>query len=181
MKLDARVLRAARLLLTPMSGEDAGLYCSLYGDARVMRQVGRVLAPARAAHAFALALAQARIQPPRAYYWTVRTYGDEDACGLVALVRDPADADSAELGVLLHPDAQGRGHASEAITCVAAHAFAELAMQRLWTRHRRCHHAAHGLMHRLGFVPIPDGAAVPPVLRRWALCAAAFAGGTSAR
>jgi [ribosomal protein S5]-alanine N-acetyltransferase len=145
-----------------------------------MREVGRVLVPSRAARAFALALAQARSQPPRAYYWTVRTCGAEDACGLVALVLDPADADSAELGVLLRPDAQRQGHASEAITCVAAHAFAELALQRLWTRHRRGHCAAHGLMHRLGFVPMPDGAAVPPAVRRWALCAAGFAGGTSA-
>jgi [ribosomal protein S5]-alanine N-acetyltransferase len=173
-------LHTARLLLRPMSCDDEDLYCSLYRDARVMRQVGRVLSPARAARAFAMALAGASARPPRSHYWTIRTRASDEACGLLALVRDHADAGSAELGVLLSPGAQARGHASESIARVAGHAFSELGVQRLWTRHRDDHGAAHGLMCRLGFAPLATDGSAQPAMRRWVLCAAGFAGATSA-
>jgi RimJ/RimL family protein N-acetyltransferase len=77
----------------------------------------------------------------------------------MALVPDRDDPASAEVGVLLLPDAQGQGHATEAIAALADSVFAVPGLQKLWTRHASGHAAAVGLMRRLGFVAGPEAGA----------------------
>jgi RimJ/RimL family protein N-acetyltransferase len=61
----------------------------------------------------------------------------------------------AEVGALVLADAQGRGIAAEAIAALARHAFAELGLRRLHTKHSPANAAAAGLMRKAGFVRLP--------------------------
>jgi RimJ/RimL family protein N-acetyltransferase len=56
-----------------------------------------------------------------------------------------------EVGVVLPPEHQGRGFATEAIAALAEHAFGVMRLQRLHTRHDDGHGLAAGLMATLGF------------------------------
>lgn len=145
------VLHTPRLLLRPMAEADATLYVRLYGDAGVMRLVAAPLSPEAAQRAFGLALTQARATPPRARYWICHVRDRREDAGLLALLHDRGHPGLAEVGILLLAEAQGRGHATEAIAALADHAFAGPGLQRLWVRHARDNLAMTGLMRALGF------------------------------
>lgn len=148
-------LHMPRLLLRPMQQADAALYIRLYSDDAVMRCVADPLSLQMAGRAFKLALAQARRLPPHAHYWICRPHQHDEDIGLLALMHDRDRSGLAEVGVLLLPQAQGQGYATEAIAALADHALSEpasgLGLQRLWTRHARDNLAAAGLMQALGF------------------------------
>jgi RimJ/RimL family protein N-acetyltransferase len=75
--------------------------------------------------------------------------------GLLGLLGDGAEA---EVGALVVADRQGHGYAAEAITALARHAFADLGVRRLHTRHAPANAAAAGLMRKCGFAPLPADA-----------------------
>lgn len=157
----AIALKTPNLHLRPLIDADQPFYCRLYTDATVMRHVGPPLPPESAQRAFARVLRQIAAVPARSHYWILCAPATGEALGLMALVPDLDDAGSAEVGVLLLPDAQGCGYATEAIAALADRVFADSGLQKLWTRHASGHAAAIGLMHRLGFVANAGEAAVP--------------------
>jgi RimJ/RimL family protein N-acetyltransferase len=90
------------------------------------------------------------------------THAQEGALGVAAL---SGDADGAEIGVMLLPHAQGRGHAVECIQRLVLHAFEELGLPRVFTRHADAHTRALGLMRKLGFAPVPPTGSGEPACR----------------
>lgn len=142
------------LQIRPLHGDDEALYVSLYSDAEVMRHVGAPLVPVQAAAAFQRVLGGMLQVPPAALYWTLRPHGAREAVGMMALLPDAGRA-WAELGLVLRPDAQGRGHASEAIAALQDQLSRRHAPHRLWTRHVAANAAATGLMRRMRFRPEP--------------------------
>jgi RimJ/RimL family protein N-acetyltransferase len=159
-------LLTPRLLLRPMVEADAAIYTRLYTNGGVMRFVAAPLSLQAARRAFELVLAQARATPPRAHYWICHSRERGNDAGLLALLPDRDDDASAEVGILLLPEAQGQGYATEAIAALADHALSGLVLQRLWTRHARDNQAMIGLMQALGFHP--DAGASDGELR-WSL------------
>ena len=149
-------LQTRSLRLLPLVDADEAFYCRLYTDAAVMSRVGPPLTQEAAQGAFARVLRQVAATPPRSHYWMLYAGATDAPLGLMALVPDRDDPASAEVGVLLLPDAQGQGRATEAIAALADSVFAMPGLQRLWTRHASGHSAAVGLMRRLGFVAGPD-------------------------
>lgn len=143
--------RTRRLWLAPLGAGDRALYLRLYGDAATLREVGTALCPAAAARAFDAVLAALAADPPRAAYWALRDVGDE-AFGLMALAFDAART-RAELGLVLPPPRQHRGYASEAIGGLLPRLRAFPGLASVWTRHRKDHAGAAGLMRRTGFAP----------------------------
>jgi ribosomal-protein-alanine N-acetyltransferase len=162
-------LQTSRLQLHPLDDTDRDFYCRLYTDAAVMAHVGSPLSQDAAETAFGRVLRQLAALPPRACYWILHARVTGEPLGLMALVRDRNDSASAEVGVLLLPDAQGRSHATAAIAALADHVFSKPGLQRLWARHAPGHAAALGLMRRLGFVPETGVAADMPTMVRWQL------------
>ncbi len=144
-------LHTPSLLLRPMAEADVAIYTRMYTDAGVMRLVAAPLSQEAARRAFNLAIFQTRAVPPRAHYWICSARVHDEDVGLLALLHDRDNAGLAEVGILLLPEAQGRGYATEAIAALADHAFSDLALQRLWTRHARDNRAVTGLMEALGF------------------------------
>jgi RimJ/RimL family protein N-acetyltransferase len=144
------------LRLRPLAESDQTFYCRLYTNAAVMIRVGPPLTQEAAQSAFTRVLRQVSATPPRSHYWMLHAQAADAPLGLMALVPDRDNPTSAEVGVLLLPEAQGQGHATEAIAALADNVFAAPGLQRLWTRHASGNAAAVGLMRKLGFVARRD-------------------------
>ena len=159
------VLAGSDLVLRPLGDADQSLYVALYSDSETMARAMPALDAAGALRAFR----REREAPCRAetqrLTWTLADVRDDTAFGLLGLVLD--NERGAEVGVVLPPEHQGRGRATQAIALVARHAFEHLALERLYTRHAQGHEPARGLMLRLGFAPAPGGQPPHPV--RWTL------------
>lgn len=153
------MLQTRRLHVRPLQAGDRELYLRTYCDAQVMRHIGAPMTLAAADRAFDIVLRQQSQTPARAWYWVLVPRdgegGREGEIGIMALVFD-ADGAAAELGLLLMPQVQGQGHASEAIAALLSWMQQGGAVPaRLWTRHLPDNPAAFGLMQRLRF--LPDG------------------------
>jgi len=142
-------LDSDRLQLIPLAEGDKALYCRLYTDPRVMARIARPRTPAEAARGFQASLRMNAEMPNRRSLWTMTLKSSGSALGLIGLDRD--EPDGAEVGVVLPPEHQGRGLATEAIGALADHAFGALGLLRLHTRHAPDHGLAAGLMQSLGF------------------------------
>lgn len=159
----------ARLHLRPLRADDERLYVALYTDSGVMAHIGEPLAPDAARRQFASAcrLNDAPVDTQRRWVVTDRATGGP--LGLLALLRDPADPDNVELGVMLLPTAQGQGFARELNDAVVARAFEPggWGLRRVWARHAPGHAAAAAALGASGFVPAPplDGDATVAIER----------------
>lgn len=162
-------LRSERLLIAPLVAADLGFYVSLYTDAATMTWIGTPMTPAAAARSLAVAVRCHTQTPLRRHSWTLTDTQRGLQVGLLALIRDAADlaADAAEVGAIIPPPQQNRGYAAEAISALAAHAFADLGIRQLVTRHSAANLLAFGLMRKLGFERLADGEGPQP--RRWQL------------
>lgn len=159
------VLDGARLRLRPLADADEGFWCAAYGDPLLMRQIGPPLAPDVAARSFRAAVtANARLEPAPAY-WVAHLRAEAADIGLLGLTGRSA-AGEAEVGALILPPWQARGHAAEAIALLAGHAFGRAGLQRLCTRHAGDNPGAAGLMRKLGFTRIAADDATP-LGHRW--------------
>ena len=162
-------LRSERLLIAPLIADDLGFYVSLYTDPATMTWIGTPMSPAAAARSLAVAVRCNAQVPLRRLTWTLTDTQHGMQVGLLALIRDAADlaADAAEVGAIIPPPQQNHGYAAEAISALAAHAFAELGIRRLVTRHSAANLLAFGLMRKLGFERLTDGDGPQPC--RWQL------------
>ncbi len=167
--INLATLTSARLRIAPLAANDLGFYKRLYCDPQTMAMVGDPLSTEAAGRSFEAALRGHARSPARRLSWTLTDVAIDQPIGLLALMRELPDlaADSAEIGALIVPAAQGRGYAAEAIAALAAHAFGDLGLCRLVTRHSRVNYAADGLMRKLGFRRTADGDGAQPC--RWQL------------
>lgn len=171
-------LRSARLAIAPLVADDLGHYLSLYTDADTMAWIGAPLSRAAAERSFAAALSGNARVPSRRRTWTLTDTVTGARVGLLALMRDVPDlaADAAEVGAIIAPPQQARGYAAEAIAALASHAFDDLGLRRVVTRHSAANALALGLMRKLGFERLADGDGLQPC--RWQLAARLTSQGT---
>lgn len=155
-----RSFETERLRLRPLQAEDRDLYVRLYTDAAVMRYVGAALSRERAQRAFQAVLGQMAQRPPVALYWAVQHSPSEPPFGLSALVFD-GDRQSAEAGILLLPQEQGRGYATEVVAALANRTFFGTTLRFLRMIHSIGHPAMPRVLEKLDFVcdGIRDGLA----------------------
>lgn len=160
-------LGGPRLWLRPLAPADRGFWCAVYTDPALMRQIGPPLAYAAAERSFRAAVAaNAGAEPARAY-WVVNLRVADADIGLLGLT-GRSESGEAEVGALILPPWQARGHAAEAITLLAQHAFGATSLLRLHTRHAGDNPGAAGLMRKLGFTRIAADATAA-LGHRWEL------------
>jgi RimJ/RimL family protein N-acetyltransferase len=143
-----------RLRLCVMGEGDADLYCRLYTDPEVMRHIARPLAKDVARRSFQVARAQAIERPMRRPWWVIHETTLKADVGVLGLVRVDAVA---EMGIVLLPQAHGRGIAREAMSAVASRAMTTGLVVQLWLRHSPQNLAMAAVATRLGMTREDDG------------------------
>jgi ribosomal-protein-alanine N-acetyltransferase len=146
-------LTTDRLRLRPLTGEDLGALTAVYTHPAVMRWIG-ANTPDAVAEELEQQLAH---QAAHGYsFWAVedretgRFLGD---CGLQPLERHGPEV---ELGYDLHPDAWGRGIATEAARAVVADAFARLGLDELVAVVRPDNVGSRRVLEKSGFHRVRD-------------------------
>lgn len=166
-------LETPRLRLRPLNAGDQALYCGLYTDAAVMREVGPPLAADAAARAFHAACRHNVRDRPGHRFWAIHmkaadaTNHAAGGIGMAALLRT---GDAAELGVMLRHGWWNGGISSEAFVPLIDHAFLGMGLALVYAQRADNDHARiiDRLLDRFGFVRAPAGAP-DPSLARWEL------------
>jgi RimJ/RimL family protein N-acetyltransferase len=149
--MSAHAIATTQLQLRPLGPGDAAFYRALYTDAELLRGIAPALDEVAVARSFAVALRDAAAEAPKRRRWVIVEAASGVDVGLLGLI-------GTEVGALVVADRQGHGYAAEAIAALARHAFADLGVTRLHTRHAPTNAAAAGLMRKLGFAPLAAGA-----------------------
>lgn len=142
------------LALRPISTGDAAMFRRLYTTAETMRHIGRPLSAERADRVFGDVLASMERVPLARVFLAVLDAAGR-AVGICALPAIDRPASRAELGIMLLPEACGRGLGFRAMTAFAGRAFELLPMRELWVQYSPAHSTMHRLAGGLGF-ELPD-------------------------
>jgi RimJ/RimL family protein N-acetyltransferase len=158
-------LATRRLMLRPMTADDAPALFAILGDTEAMRFWDRPPLARLAVAEDMVAEQLGWMAAGHCHYWTL--WADGDALGGVDLsfIRGR----EAELGFLVRRDRWGLGYGGEAVAAVLAHAFGPMGLRRITARIHAGNSAAAGLLARAGFVladrrpdyPMPGGGTRP--------------------
>jgi RimJ/RimL family protein N-acetyltransferase len=154
MMLPLLELVGARMRLRPIGAADETLYCGVYTDVDLMRQVASPLSWSEAQRAFALAIRANLDAHSRGRYWVISAFGfDVGLLGVTGTLL-AADQLQCEVGAIVLRAWQGQGLAAAAIALLADHVFGSSSVARLHTRHAGNNGSAGGLMRKLGFTAV---------------------------
>ena len=147
---DFRSLRTGRLWLRPVGYGDLAALVELKADPRVFAvMLGGVRTPEQTARELAEDIAFWGAHG--AGMWTVRAAEGEAFLGLVGLHGRP-DARGVALRFALHPDAQGRGYASEAAGAALRFAHARAGLVRVIAVARESNIGSRQVLGAIGMV-----------------------------
>ncbi len=148
-------LKTSRLILRPLTSEDALPLIRLRSDERVNRYIQRPRAmTAEEADAFIAKITDGAKQR-KLVYWAIQLKDQPHLIGTICLWNFSKDRMVAEIGYELHPDHQGQGLMGEAIEKVLECAFEELDLQRLEAFTHRENEPSIQLLLRYGFALSP--------------------------
>lgn len=144
------ILETERLILSPVTHEDAALIYPVMADPEVMAHMD-VSAADDADQIVAFVEGQVgEMERDEALYWSVRTSVDGGYLGSVDLSDIDWRHHRAEVGFILGRPAWGQGYGYEAMQAVLSHA-ATLGFKRLWARTHVGDNASEKLLIKLGF------------------------------
>ena len=139
-----------RLHLRPLHEGDEILYCALYTDPGLMRNIAPPLSDEAAQRSFRAACRQQLPHPRR---WIIHEKEGSHEIGLLGLV---PDEDTAEIGVMLLAGWDGRGFATESMAGMVDRVFSMRSLPRLCARQAIADNPpVNRLMLKLGFQPLP--------------------------
>ncbi len=133
-----------------------------------MRLVGAPLSREQALRSAERMLAFTRSPTPQRIFLVVCEH--ERAIGIASIQHIDTRRGTAELGLMLLPQARERGYAKEAFGGLAARAFEILPLDELWVEHSTEHEAAERVVRGVGFALQSDPASEARTgKRRWIL------------
>jgi [ribosomal protein S5]-alanine N-acetyltransferase len=143
------ILRTSRLLLRPLSPQDAPAMFAMMRDPETMRFWDWPAFTDTETVDDIVAAQIADMDAGNALYWAVCREGVViGCCDLSEIDRHHARA---EVGFLFGRSSWGQGHAFEAMTAIVNHAFGELGLARLWARFHAGNEKSRALLEKLGF------------------------------
>ncbi len=144
------ILETARLSLTPVTAEDAGLIYPVMADPEVMAHMDIAAIDDPDLTAAFVEGQVGEMARDEGYYWSVRLASDGTYLGSVDLSDIDWRHHRAEVGFVLARPAWGQGFAWEAMQAVMGYA-ATLGLKRLWARTHVGNNASEKLLLKLGF------------------------------
>jgi RimJ/RimL family protein N-acetyltransferase len=144
-------ITTARTSIRPLGTQDAPLYCRLFTDEQTMRFIAAPLSDQRAMLDFRAALRAADRDPLQELFFSIRDNTTEGTVGICSIQRiDPLHR-RAEVGLMLHPQAQRAGLGKEVVAALTRTALDTLPVTEIWAQYSTDNEAAAALFHRLGF------------------------------
>ncbi|HZV23991.1 MAG TPA: GNAT family N-acetyltransferase [Luteimonas sp.] len=140
----------ARLRMRPLDDSDERLYCRLYMDPEVMRNIADPFTMETAQRSFHSACRQQSVVVRR---WIIHEKAGQLDIGLLGLL---PDEETAEIGVMFLPGRSGRGFATESMQALVDRIFIAQALPRLIARQAvAANPPVNRLMTKLGFRQLP--------------------------
>ena len=147
---------SAQLHMRPLGEGDEALYCRLYTDPGLMRNIAAPLSVDVARRSFGAACRQ---QSPHIQRWIVHERANGQQIGLLALVRHDG---LAEVGVMLLDGWDGHGFATESMAALVDRVFSLQLMPQLYAHQSVADNPpVRRLMLKLGFTPLPQKETMP--------------------
>jgi len=106
-----------------IDARDLALYRALHTDPKIMAHIGEVMSIDAVDALFARVLRLNGERPIRARYWCLSDAESGVAIGIHSLLVSTVDSDSAELGMMLLPEWQGRGFGRDARAAILDRLF----------------------------------------------------------
>jgi RimJ/RimL family protein N-acetyltransferase len=147
-----------RLIMRPLSEDDATFYCDLYGDPHTMHFVGPPLSRERAERSFRIVLASRDRRPVRRLFLAIVEKASQQAIGIGGFQNFDASR-RVEAGMMLKPESLGRGFGKEGLGALVTHAFAVFPVDEVWIQHAAENRIARRVPISLGFSHGIDAAA----------------------
>jgi ribosomal-protein-alanine N-acetyltransferase len=148
-----------RLMMRPVSEDDATFYCDLYGDPHAMHFVGPPLSRERAERSFRVVLASRDRRPLVRVFMAIVEKASQQVIGIGGYQDFDARRRSVEAGMILKPESWGRGFGKEGLGALVTHAFAVFPVDEVWIQYAAENPNARGVRVNLGFSHGTDAAA----------------------
>ncbi|CAN4279569.1 GNAT family N-acetyltransferase [Pseudoxanthomonas sp. LjRoot125] len=161
--MTAPLLAEGSMCLRPLDARDEDLYLRLHASAQTMRHVSAVVDADTARSRFSAACRMTQSPDPAYWMWAVSMTDPADDAGIALLM---ADGTSAEIGMLLLPEWQGRGLGTCAVRTLTDYGFNTLGVARVESRQGAHNVGWERLMERSGFQRVEE-AMVRPDWLRW--------------
>ncbi|WDE13856.1 GNAT family N-acetyltransferase [Thalassomonas haliotis] len=140
-----------RLIVRPLSPQDNPLYCQLYTDAKVMRNICPPLTFPQAEKAFKRTLAKQNIKNSHQVNWAIYARESNQPLGIQGLTWQPNIKTQADIGIMLLRRANGKLIPEEAMGALMEHAFDHYQLERITASFSKENLATKRFVKKLGF------------------------------
>ncbi len=144
-------LSSEHFLYTPLNESHRNIYTRLYRNAEVMRHIASIDSEDQTDIWFDRIIDKMVESRPSYFAWVITSRESADQPGIIGLSLSTQTPDEAEIGMLLLPQAQGQGIATEAMAAIMDHGVSRMDLKAITASHRKEHLAARNLVVRLGY------------------------------
>ena len=141
-------LTSKRTNIQFLNNQDETLYCSLYTNAKLMKNISAPLSLSKAGRSFNAAVKQTHSLDHSHYYFSVRRKNTYDPLGLLSLF---TRKNQGEIGILLLRSAHGKGFPLEILRTLIDYGFNQLELQQINANIGHSNKIAHKIAAKLGF------------------------------
>ncbi len=122
-----------RLSMRPIDIQDKALYCALYTDDVVMRNIGKALTQEKAEKCFATCLKMTNKPEPILYVWVITDKNSGETLGIQNISRDKSNLQQAEFGIMLVPSSYRKHVAFESIGALTEYGLKHLNLAKMYS------------------------------------------------
>ena len=149
-----------RLLIRPLAEQDKALYCSLYTDTKIMRNISSPLCQEQAEKAFNLTLKAMEKSQPKLMTWAIVSKEKQQVVGIQALSWKKANAhdknskipNEPEIGIILSREVNGKLYPEEAMGALMEYSYNYLSVKIINAFYAKKNRATHRFVQKLGFI-----------------------------
>ncbi|PMG76862.1 hypothetical protein BCU84_12490 [Shewanella sp. 10N.286.51.B7] len=140
-----------RLSIRLLEEKDIDLYVSLYTDPKIMRFIAEPLTKSKAKSSFFTAIKLNNEAPFKQVIWAIVDKSSNEACGIQNLSMHYEDKRSAEAGLILARNAQGRFYPEEALIGMIEYGFTKLGLKTIFAYASVKNRASKRVVVKAGF------------------------------
>ncbi|NVJ59887.1 MAG: GNAT family N-acetyltransferase [Gammaproteobacteria bacterium] len=143
-----------RVTFRELKAEDEKFYIQTYTDPQLMKYTGVELNTAQAKSAFLTTLTATQKSAANYMMFVLCRNNTTTPLGFIAFKDLSLSKRSAEIGIILQREAQGKGIAFHCVSAVVTYGFDKLSLNNIFANLKVANKAGIKLINRLGFEPV---------------------------